>query len=330
MWKIVSALAVVAAVLSSADAAASAPVTITDLHDPTMTKYGSGTYCAFGTGLTQTSSNPGGIRVKKLSSSNPMSGTWTDAGTIPVPSWVKSQYPAAINVWAPEIFKESSSSTYYMYYSVSGFGTQVSAIGVASSKTPCTASSWTDHGIIVSSKAGSTYNAIDPNVFRDDAGQLWLSFGSFFGGIATVKMSSPTSPVSSGASIINVAKRSSPNAVEGASVVKHGDHYFLFTSWDSCCKGSGSTYKTRVGRSTSPSGPFVDENGVKLTSGGGTSFLAATGNYIGPGGGDIYVEGSTWYYIFHYYDKANNGAVKTAIQSISWSSTKWPRSFLTG
>lgn len=332
VWSIIAAVAAIAVSLASVDAAIAAPFTITDLHDPTITKYGQGTYCAFGTGLGQTKGNPGGIRVKKLSAKSLTSGgAWTDAGTVSVPSWVKTQYPAATNVWAPEIFMESN--TYYLYYAVSGFGTQISAIGVASSKTPCVANSWVDHGKIITSKAGSTYNAIDPNVFRDNKGQLWLTFGSFFGGIGQVKMSSPTTPVSSTETVYNVARRGSPDAVEGATVFAHGDFYYIFTSWDSCCKGTASTYKTRVGRSSSPNGPFVDENGVRLSSGGGTSFLAAKGNIIGPGGGDVFVDtvGSftTWYYIFHYYDGANNGAVKTALQAIAWTSGKWPRSTLT-
>ena len=50
-----------------------------------------------------------------------------------------------------------------------------------------------------------------------------------------------------------------------------------------CCQGVNSTYNVRLGRSTSVSGPFVDESGVNLLSGGGSLFLSSEGNYIGPG-----------------------------------------------
>lgn len=72
---------------------------------------------------------------------------------------------------------------------------------------------------------------------------------------------------------------------------KNGNFWYLFTSWDNCCKGTSSTYNIRVGRSSSyvgihrhwdvfadfeirVTGPFVDKAGVALTSGGGTAVLA--------------------------------------------------------
>ena len=39
-------------------------------------------------------------------------------------------------------------------------------------------------------------------------------------------------------------------AVEGSTLWKAGSYYYLFTSWDNCCKGLSSTYNIRVGRST--------------------------------------------------------------------------------
>lgn len=51
-----------------------------------------------------------------------------------------------------------------MYYAVSTFGSQNSAIGVATSST-MEVGSWTDHGATgVASSAGKLYNAIDPNL----------------------------------------------------------------------------------------------------------------------------------------------------------------------
>lgn len=52
------------------------------------------------------------------------------------------------------------SGTYYVYYSVSSFGSQNSGIGLATSPT-LDCGSFTDHGSVgVVSKTGSAYNAI--------------------------------------------------------------------------------------------------------------------------------------------------------------------------
>lgn len=70
-------------------------------------------------------------------------------------------------------------STYYMYYAVSTFGSQSSAIGYATSTT-MEYGSWTDHGSTgVASSSGKPYNAIDPTVVQTASGTYYMSFGSF-------------------------------------------------------------------------------------------------------------------------------------------------------
>ena len=321
----------------TATAARAAPPikVIGDLHDPTITKYGSKTYCAFGTGIGQTGGNPGGIRMRTATAASlSMNVAWHDAGAIAVPAWAKRQFPTAGNLWAPDIYYEAATKTYYMYYAVSLFGTRKSAIGVAQSKTPCNKNSWVDKGKILSSSDNTPYNAIDPNVFRDAKGVLWMQFGSWSGGIYMTKMASPTAVIASNAVFLNVAERSN-KAVEGATMMYHGGYYFLFSSWDHCCQGASSNYNTRVGRSTSASGPFVGQRGMHLTNGGGSHFLSSTGNAAGTGGGDGFVDTSldgkkSFWFIFHYYDKNNNGAVRTALQEIAWSAANWPLSSMNG
>ena len=65
------------------------------------------------------------------------------------------------------------------------------AIGVARSaslKSP----NWQDLGIVVQSYGGSgEINAIDPALFRDQDGKVYLSYGSFFGGAGWFSASCP-------------------------------------------------------------------------------------------------------------------------------------------
>jgi beta-xylosidase len=91
--------------------------------------------------------------------------------------------------------------------------------------------------------------------------------------------------------MLSIASRpSAGGALEASSIYKNGNFWYLFVSWDRCCSGTSSTYNIRVGRSSSVTGPFVDQNNVALTNGGGTLVLATRGNVIGPGGQDVYTD----------------------------------------
>lgn len=72
-------------------------------------------------------------------------------------------------------------STYYLYYAVSVFGSQSSAIGYATSTT-MEAGSWTDHGATgIASTSAKPYNAIDPALIQATDGSYSMNFGSFWG-----------------------------------------------------------------------------------------------------------------------------------------------------
>jgi hypothetical protein len=70
-------------------------------------------------------------------------------------------------------------SEYYLYYAVSTFGSQDSAIGLATSST-LEPGSWTDHGATgVASSSSKPYNAIDPNLIPVGS-NYYLNLGSFW------------------------------------------------------------------------------------------------------------------------------------------------------
>ena len=57
-----------------------------------------------------------------------------------------------------------------------------------------------------------------------------------------------------------------------------------------------------MGRSTSITGPYLDQNGVNMADGGGTLFLQGNGKYTGPGQVGILDEGGVLSLTHHYYD----------------------------
>lgn len=198
-------------------------------------------------------------------------------------------------------------STYVMFYAVSVFGSQASAIGYATSTT-MEVGSWTDHGSTgITSSSGKAYNAIDPALIEVD-GSYYMNFGSFYGDIYQVKMNS-AGTVAGGSAAYNLAYNSSgSHAVEGSFMYYRSPYYYLFFSSGSCCgyetskPAQGAEYAVHVCRSTSPTGGFVDASGTSCTAGGGTMVLASHGTVYGPGGQGIMVDttqgGAVMYY--HY------------------------------
>jgi arabinan endo-1,5-alpha-L-arabinosidase len=245
---------------------------------------------------------------------------WTNAGSAfagPQDWW--AEFSPEQSPWAPDISVQDG--TYYMYYAVSSFGSNASAIGLATSDTGLPGS-FTDHGMVISSGGDDDYNAIDPYLVVDDDGTWWLAFGSWWSGIKMIQLDPATGmPSSENTEMHSLA--AAEDGIEGPALVKHGDYYYLFASYGTCCSGVDSTYHIRVGRSESPTGPFVDADGVDMMAGGGTEVLAADGRYIGPGGQSVLQDDDGDLLVYHYYDGEDDGAPKLGLNLIDWSSG-WP------
>ncbi len=180
---------------------------------------------------------------------------------------------------------------YYLYYSVSTFGSQDSAIGVARSST-MEPGSWVDLGSSgIRSTSAKPYNAIDGNLITAN-GVNYLTFGSWWNGIYQVQMSSPPTKVQT--SSVQLAFDSAEAAMEGPTVFQHGSYYYLFFSKGICCgydasrPATGKEYRIMVCRSSTPNGNFVDKNGKSCLSGGGTVVLESHDYVYGPGGQGVY------------------------------------------
>ena len=213
-----------------------------------------------------------------------------------------------------------------MYYSVSTFGSQTSAIGLVTNPTLDATDpnyQWTDQGPVIQSAPGNNYNAIDAGIIQTPAGAVWMSFGSYVNGIymmqldpATGKRITPNSP------LVRVADNSS---IEASYVYKHNDYYYLFVNYGTCCYGVNSTYNIRVAQSTNVTGPFLDQQGRSMiNNGGGTLFLGTEGQYIGPGHMGIFEDEGVEWFGYHYYNGNANGAPTYNLRTLRWSADGWP------
>ncbi|MCX5363885.1 arabinan endo-1,5-alpha-L-arabinosidase [Streptomyces sp. NBC_00124] len=280
------------------------------IHDPTVIRLKSGGYVAYSTG---------GVIGARLSKDRKH---WADSGNAfaEPPSWWY-EYNDTGDPWAPDISYRAGK--YWLYYAVSSWGTNHSAIGVATS-TSGLPGTWTDRGKVFSSERTDTWNAIDPALIKAD-GRLWMSFGSYWTGIRMVELNPRTGKAVEGTTVHHLATRpDAPYAVEGPYIVKHGRYYYLFASYDACCSGVNSTYKIKVARSTSVTGPYTDSTGKPMLEGGGDLLLEGHGRYIGTGGQSVFRDRGQDWLAYHYYDAEDEGTPKLGLNRLSWKKNGWP------
>jgi arabinan endo-1,5-alpha-L-arabinosidase len=193
---------------------------------------------------------------------------------------------------------------------------------------------WIDHGKVIQSVPGrDMWNAIDPNLIMDENKTPWLAFGSFWNGMKLVKLDSTLSAVAQPEEWYTIAARkrdfilpdsvAGDAAIEAPFIYKHGKYYYLFVSFDYCCRGERSTYKMMVGRSEKVTGPYADRDGVPMNLGGGTTVLEGDKNWYGVGHNAVAGFNGTDYLIFHGYDASDNGRSKLRIEKLFWYND-WP------
>lgn len=326
----------------------------TPIHDPVLIE-ADGSYYLFGTG-------PG---IEAWTSDDLESWERLDPVLDEVPGWVHEILPDFRGgFWAPDIIEHDG--TYYLYYSVSAFGRNNSGIGVATNPTldPDDPDfGWTDHGAVVISVPGrDMWNAIDAHVVRDTAGTPWFSFGSHWGGIKLVQLAPDLTSFAEPPvwhtiaarhrywklderdagdaanpeldyetlypdEILELNRASESGAIEAPVIFWKDPYYYLFVSWDRCCRGVSSTYKVVVGRSPDIEGPYLDRAGGELEWGGGSLVTYGFGEserWAAGGHNDVVTLDGTDYLVFHAYDATDDGASKLLIREITWDEFGWP------
>jgi arabinan endo-1,5-alpha-L-arabinosidase len=313
-------------------------------HDPSVIQDGV-TWYLF---ATTTEPNPAGELPIRCS---PDLHNWHRCGYVlpGIPDWIRKISPKTRNLWAPDI--SYFDGLFHLYYAYSAFGVNTSGIALLTNKTLDQKSPkyhWEDQGLVFESKATDDYNAIDPNLVLDAKGDAWLSFGSFWGGLKMRKIDRKTGKLATDDTrLYSLASRARPDnpppappglpanwqAIEAPFIVLHSDshdgaYYYLFVSFDLCCRGTKSTYKTMVGRARDVTGPYLDETGKPMLDGGGSPLLVANQRWLGPGGESVRLGKDRDILVFHAYD-ATTGRPSLQISTITWKGG-WPEAALEG
>ena len=296
------------------------------VHDPVVIKQND-TYYLFCTGEG----------IASFSSKDLIYWTKEPAVFAEKPIWTDTVVPDFKNhIWAPDI--SFHNNMYYLYYSVSAFGKNTSAIGVATNSTLNSKDKsykWVDHGIVIQSLPNrDMWNAIDPNLTIDENNVPWLTFGSFWNGLKMVKLNPDLLSVDKQNEWYTVAKRQrtfeledeDPGnaALEAPFIFKKFGYYYLFLSWDYCCRGKDSSYKVVMGRSKNITGPYLDKVGKLLNEGGGSVIIQGNEKWYGAGHNSTYSFDGKDYIFFHAYETKNDGKSMLETQELKWDANQWP------
>jgi arabinan endo-1,5-alpha-L-arabinosidase len=292
---------------------------IRPVHDPCIIKAGD-TYYLYCTGS--------GIPVRKSADLVNWELAFPARVFGSIPDWAREMIPGQNDIWAPDIAYYND--RYHLYYSVSTFGSNRSVIGLVTNTTldfEDSAYEWVDEGLVVESQQTDNYNAIDPNLILDEEGTPWLAFGSHWSGIKMRRLDYETGkPATEDDTLYSLAARGAhPRAVEAPFVIRKGDYYYLFVSFDACCRGVDSTYRVMVGRSERVTGPYVDRDGIPMLEGGGTQVTFPTERWRGPGHNAILQEDGVEKIVYHAYDADNQGVPTLRIDTLIWDDDGWPR-----
>lgn len=285
------------------------------VHDPVMIKQDS-TYYVFHTGE--------GVTIK---TSNDRIN-WHPSGPVfsksELPTWHMTDIPEQKgHLWAPDIHYRNGK--YHVYYSVSAWMNFNSSIGYTTNVTLDTNDSdysWIDEGKVISYKnGGEGVNVIDPNIFLDTDGRVWLFYGSYKAGLRLVELDPGTGKLVNDPPKITLITKA---LGEGVFVIKTRGYYYIFASRGKCCAGLESTYQIVIGRSKNVQGPYLNKEGDSWVDNNYSLFLAGDESEPGRGHNGFFTENDTTFIVYHAYTKSAEGASLLNIRPVYMDEEDWP------
>jgi arabinan endo-1,5-alpha-L-arabinosidase len=194
---------------------------------------------------------------------------------------------------------------------------------------------WEDRGMLLQSVPGrDAWNAIDPNVVKDEAGAGWLAFGSFWDGIKLVKLDASWTRLAEPQEWHAIARRerpafipgqkAAPAEIEAPFIFRTHGWYYLFVSWGLCCQGARSTYHVVVGRAPTVTGPYLDRQGKDMASGGGSPVIEGDRDWQALGHNSAYSFAGRDWLVLHAYQTADHYKSKLKVLEIKWDQDGWP------
>lgn len=260
-------------------------------------------------------------------------------------------------MWAGDII-QLKDGKYYMYYCMCKGDSPRSALGLAISDN--ITGPYKNAGILLKSgmwgqksEDGTVYdatrhpNAVDPDVFFDKDGNLWMVYGSYSGGIYILRMDPATGKPYAGQGYGKKLLGANHSRIEGPCMLysPQTDYYYLFLSFGGLDAAGG--YNIRVARSKNPDGPFVDASGSNMLNcygRAGTTFddksiepygIKLMGNfrfsesglgYVSPGHNSVYYDSlaKKYYIIFHTRFPGQGEMHQVRVHQMFINENGWP------
>ena len=240
------------------------------VHDPSVIKVDD-TYYIFGSHLASAKSKDL-IKWEQISryvhDNNPLIPNVTEEMKEGL-DWAQTN-----NFWAPDVI-ELEDGKYYMYYNMCKGDSPRSALGLAVADN--VEGPYKDQGIFLksgmwgeASENGTIYdatihpNTVDPDVFYDKEGKLWMVYGSYSGGIFILELDPKTGKPYADQGYGKKLLGGNHSRIEAPYVLysPESEYYYLFLSYGGLSADGG--YNIRVARSKNPDGPYYDAKGQDM------------------------------------------------------------------
>lgn len=242
------------------------------VHDPSVIKTNS-TYYVFGSHLAAAKTTDL-MNWTKLAdgvdNNNPLFGNKVTTELAATFAWT-----TVTDLWAPDV-EQLPDGKFYMYYCSCQGSSPLSALGVAVATN--VEGPYANKQILLKSgmsgvsEDGTPYdatkhpNVVDPQVFKDAAGNWWMVYGSYSGGIFIMAMDATTGLPVAGQGYGKHLMGGNHAEIEGAYILYSPTtkYYYLFTSWGGLAAAGG--YNVRIARSLAPDGPYLDGFGTDMAT----------------------------------------------------------------